>query len=560
MITHPIVLFLLLLCSYKAMNGQATYFSRIKEASRLIPAKPIEADSVYREILQELFSEQITNDSLYVLTYFKLGLSNLYQGKLNIALGYFDKSLYHNRKNILPNEVIDCLANTAIIYEKQYRFKEALQSYQNALEIAEQRRDSSYIAGIWLNIGILSHQMNDDEKALEILGKTYAYYSSIHDTLTMGNILNNIATCYFPANPLKSEVNLKKSIELYKLVKNEFYLVISINNLAELYISQKKFNESRQLLRDNIVLCEKKGFLEALSVAHRLFGQCEIESGSNLLTAATSLEKARQLALKTGRKDYLKDIREVELLLQVREGNFEGVKKVLDEYKLMNDESAKESARILNIEFQTLHEVEEITRQKDLLEEGVSLKNKQLLLSFLTLLAAALAIGIITAQYIRLRRTMKTMYRMNVELTNNSVISIKSLSQEAVQDDDTDINGESNINLSNLYFAVLTRIERDKLYLNPSFSMQELSELMNRRERYISQALSEVGKTSFPNLVNSLRINEARRLMAENPELSVFEIMKNTGFGSRQSFHRNFKQATGFTPSEYQQRAKEALD
>ena len=474
MITHPIVLFLVLLCSYKAMNGQATYFSRIKEASRLIPAKPIEADSVYREILQELFSEQITNDSLSVLTYFNLGLSNLYQGKLNIALDYFDKSLYHNRKDILPNEVIGCMANMAIIYEKQYRYKEALQSYQNALEIAEQRRDSSYIAGIWLNLGILSHQMKDDEKALEIFGKTYAYYSSIHDTLKMGNILNNIATCYFPANPLKSEVNLKKSIELYKLVKNEFYLVISINNLAELYIIQKKFNECRQLLRDNILLCERKGFLEALSVAHRLSGQCEIESGSNLLTAATSIEKARQLALKTGRKDYLKDIREVELLLQVREGNFEGVKKVLDEYKLMNDESAKESARILNIEFQTLHEVEEITRQKDLLEEGVSLKNKQLLLSLLTLLAAALALGIITAQYIRLRRTMKTMYRMNVELTNNSVISIKSLSQDAVQDDDTDIKGENNINLSNLYFAVLSRIECDKLYLNPSFSMQEL--------------------------------------------------------------------------------------
>jgi len=560
MITHPIVLFLVLLCSYQAMNGQATHSSRIKEASRLIPAKTVEADSVYREILQEMISEQISNDSLFVLTYFNLGLSNLYQGKLNIALGYFDKSLYYNRKNILPNEVINCLANTAIIYEKQYRFKEALQSYQKALEIAEIRRDSSYIAGIWLNIGILSHQMNDDEKALEILGKTYAYYSSIHDTLTMGNILNNIATCYFPSNPLKTEVNLKKSIELYKLVKNEFYLVISINNLAELYISQKKFNESRQLLLDNIVMCKKNGFLEALSVAHRLSGQCEIESGSNLLTAATSLEKAHQLALKTGRKDYLKNIREVELLFQVREGNFEGVKKVLDEYKLMNDESAKESARVLNVEFQTLHEVEKITRQKDLLEEGVSLKNKLLILSLLALIVSVLAIGIIAAQYVRLRRTMNTMYRMNVELANNAAISINSLNQDEVQYVESDINGESNINLSNLYFAVLTRIERDKLYLNPAFSMQELSELMNRRERYLSQALSEVGKSSFPNLVNNLRINEARRLMTENPELSVLEIMNNTGFGSRQSFHRNFKQATGFTPSEYQRRVKEALD
>jgi AraC-like DNA-binding protein len=157
---------------------------------------------------------------------------------------------------------------------------------------------------------------------------------------------------------------------------------------------------------------------------------------------------------------------------------------------------------------------------------------------------------------------MKTMYRMNVELANNTAISMKSLNQDILQDDaaDTDADGteEENINLSNLYITVLRRIESEKLYLNPEFSMQVLSELVNRRQRYVSQALSEVGKTSFPNLVNNFRINEARRLIADNPNITVIEIMEKTGFGSRQNFNRSFKQATGFTPSEYQQRASDS--
>jgi AraC-like DNA-binding protein len=49
--------------------------------------------------------------------------------------------------------------------------------------------------------------------------------------------------------------------------------------------------------------------------------------------------------------------------------------------------------------------------------------------------------------------------------------------------------------------------------------------------------------------VNNFRINEARRLIASNPDITVIELMEKTGFGSRQSFNRNFKTATGFTPS-----------
>ena len=550
-------IFVLLMCSSMITAAQSVYISRLKEAAGLLPSRAVEADSALRVILEEISTQQPPDDSLFVLTCFLLGTSNLYQGKLNLALDYYNKSLYHNQRIILPKEYQDCLINSAVIFDSQYRLKEASQTYQKALEYAEQSGDSSLITDIWLNLGVLSHRMKDDEKAVEILEKIYTYYSTVRDTLRMSTVLNNIATCYYPSNLPVAETNLKKSLELRKQIKAYYYIAFATNNLAELETRQKNYSEARRLLQENISLCEQKGLMEALSMAHRLVGLCEIESGGNLGTAASSLEKSRELALKTGRTDYQRDIREAEILLQARAGNFDGVKKMLEEYKTMNDESAQENARVVNSEFQTIHEVKKITRQKDLLEEGISIRNRQLILSLLALLAAALAIGIIVSQYIRLRRTMKTMYRMNVELANNAVISTGSLNSDTVSPDDGENNGEDNISISNLYLDVLKRIERDKLYLNPTFSLLELSEKMNRSSRYISQALGEVGKISFPNLVNNFRINEARRLIADNPNITVIEIMEKTGFGSRQSFNRNFKTATGFTPSEYQERARD---
>ncbi len=557
MIRYLFLIVIVLLFGGVPASGQSDYLARIKEAAVLVPDQAVKADSVFTVILEEVSALQPPNDSLLVLTCFILGTNNLYQGKLNLALDYFDKSLFHNKRNILPKENMSSLANKAIIYEEQHRFNEALQACRQALEFAEQSRDSSAIADVWLNLGVLSHRMKDIDRAVEILGNTYNFYRSRRDTLRMANVLNNIATCYYPANLSLAESNLKKSLELYRQAHDDYYIAVTTNNLAELETRQKNYSDARQLLQDNISLCEQKGFMEALSVAHRLSGQCEIESGGNLGAASASLEKSRELAQKTGRSDYLRDIREAEILLQARAGNFEGVKKMLEEYKTMNDELAQENARIVNSEFQTIHEVKKITQQKDLLEEGISIRNRQLILSLLALLAAALAIGIIASQYIRLRRTTRTMYRMNVELANNAAISLGSLNSDTVTRDDGENNGEDNISISNLYLDVLKRIERDKLYLNPTFSLLELSEKMNRSSRYVSQALGEVGKISFPNLVNNFRINEARRLIADNPNITVIELMEKTGFGSRQSFNRNFKTATGFTPSEYQERAKD---
>lgn len=551
---NKIILCLLLTCLNA--TAQSDYAARIKEAAGLLPAKATQADSIGRMILDEIREDQKSNDSLFILTYFILGTSNLYQGKLNLALDFFEKSLKRNQKNILPTKKLACLVNSAIIYEKQSRFNEALETYQKALQHAEERKDTLSMPGIWMNIGILSHRLKDDEKAIDLMNKSYAFYAAIRDTLGMANALQNHAICLYPSRSQEAEVYLRRALELYKLDKNPYRTAVSKCNLAELLIFQKKYDKATSLLKENIKLCQNSGLNEPLSICYRLLARSQIEEGVNLDSALYYLEKSSEIALKTGRSDLVKLCKETELLFQVRLGNFERVVKILEEYDKLNDETDQEHARITNSEFQTIYEVEKIAQQKNLLQEGFNLKRKQLLLTVVALLAALLAILVIVLQYLRLRRAMETMYRMNVE-----IVKISNTGQTNMDDSESetenfeDTTNEDNIPLINLYNAILSRISTNKLYLDPNLSLQGLGENMNRSTRYLSQALSEVGKTTFPSLINNFRVNEARRLFASEQNLSIHEIMEKSGFGRRQAFHRNFKAITGFTPAEYQERA-----
>jgi len=556
---HPSRFFFIffITCTAFHASAQTEYHQKIRETAKLIPNQAVEADSICRILLGEITEKYPKNDSLFTKIFFLLGQSQLYQGKLNLALNSYNKSLQANKNNIIPGLISSCLINTAIIYEKQYRFSEASETYQKAMHLAESQNDSTTINEIWINLGILNQRMSANDKAIDIFNHTYQYCQNRGDTNGMAIILLNMANIYYPDNIKEAERHYEQSLRLSKKINYQYNTAIVLSNLGELEIFKNNYSKATEYILENINLCKKQGLNEMLSISYRLLAQCEIEAGNNPASASEYLETARKLAIETGRSDLLEKIKEVELMMQVKMGNYPGFKAVLKELKELSDKSKQENARIINSEFQTIYEVKKLSDQRDQLLDGIEQKNRQLILSLLGLLGAALAIAVITRQYLRIRQAMKTMYRMNVEMANSAPIAIHNIPGSGIEyEDSPETEDDEKIPINNLYNTILLRIEKDKLYLSPTFSLQDLSENMNRSQRYISRAISEAGKTSFSSLINNFRINEARRLLAADHNITMNEITEKTGFGSRMSFHRNFKAATGFTPAEYQNWSK----
>lgn len=101
-------------------------------------------------------------------------------------------------------------------------------------------------------------------------------------------------------------------------------------------------------------------------------------------------------------------------------------------------------------------------------------------------------------------------------------------------------------------------LKRVLMYLNTHYttpvSRQELARALGYNESYISHVFAGRMKTTIPEYINSLRVQDAARLLKET-DYSVTQIASELGFGSIRSFNRVFLKQTGLSPKEYRQNA-----
>lgn len=93
-----------------------------------------------------------------------------------------------------------------------------------------------------------------------------------------------------------------------------------------------------------------------------------------------------------------------------------------------------------------------------------------------------------------------------------------------------------------------------KLYLNPDLTRKDLAEELDLSEVYISSLLNEGLQSSYYEMINHYRVEEALRLIKSGKleEITVEALAKEAGFKSKSTFNKTFKEYTGTTPTRYQ--------
>ncbi|WP_168171479.1 AraC family transcriptional regulator [Lacimicrobium sp. SS2-24] len=109
--------------------------------------------------------------------------------------------------------------------------------------------------------------------------------------------------------------------------------------------------------------------------------------------------------------------------------------------------------------------------------------------------------------------------------------------------------------LANIAAKLTAAIHRDQAHLDPDLTLAKLSTLTGEPPQYVSQTLSQHLQTTFFDFVNGARIDDAKSMLAQSKQ-SVLDIALATGFNSRSSFYKAFKQFTGLTPSQYRRAQK----
>jgi AraC-like DNA-binding protein len=101
------------------------------------------------------------------------------------------------------------------------------------------------------------------------------------------------------------------------------------------------------------------------------------------------------------------------------------------------------------------------------------------------------------------------------------------------------------IKVMNSYFKLKKR------FLDSEFNLDKLSLDLNISKVKITQALNVQLKTNFYQHINSLRVEEAKRLIDNKQDANFVTIGYESGFKNKSTFYKYFKQITGATPSDY---------
>lgn len=111
---------------------------------------------------------------------------------------------------------------------------------------------------------------------------------------------------------------------------------------------------------------------------------------------------------------------------------------------------------------------------------------------------------------------------------------------------------------SAIHQKILTEMEKNRYFARNLASLSDLAHTIKESSHHVSQVINEVMGKGFFEMLAWYRVEEARRIIAEDPEakLTVEDIAEQVGYNSKSSFNTVFKKHTGQTPSEYRRASR----
>jgi len=128
--------------------------------------------------------------------------------------------------------------------------------------------------------------------------------------------------------------------------------------------------------------------------------------------------------------------------------------------------------------------------------------------------------------------------------------------------EDHSISEEHIVTAEEQNFAESLRehMKKTKPFTEPKLSLYDLASQMSVNTHYLSTVLNKVVGKNFYEFVNDYRISEVKNRIhkKEFETFTILTIALESGFNSKSSFNRIFKNGTGQTPSEFIREVKSA--
>lgn len=109
-----------------------------------------------------------------------------------------------------------------------------------------------------------------------------------------------------------------------------------------------------------------------------------------------------------------------------------------------------------------------------------------------------------------------------------------------------------------LYRRLCELMETEKLFKNSQLNREILAERLGTNHVYLAKAVRKYTEgLTVGEFINEVRLQHSASLLVNNLDLSIDEVKQMSGFNSRATFGRLFRERYRMSPSKYRENARE---
>lgn len=132
--------------------------------------------------------------------------------------------------------------------------------------------------------------------------------------------------------------------------------------------------------------------------------------------------------------------------------------------------------------------------------------------------------------------------------------------EELLTNSETEHEIVSEKEVSRSYTEFIERVDnwiKTDGYVQQGLTIKELSEILYTNRTYLSAYIKTTYKMTFREWITSLRLEYAKNILKEHPEINIQKLAESSGFLSQSNFIKLFSEKEGCTPAKWKKSNRE---
>lgn len=432
--------------------------------------------------------------------------------------------------------------SAGIAYRTDLNYPLAIEYLSRLAEMCREDRDSVNLCGILSNISSIYYTMNDSS-GIKYAKEAYEMScSTASDRLKVSAVLPYSQYCLFVGQKEDALYYAHQAVSLVDSLNYDLYKTDAYMTLGDCYFASEMYDKAKASY-DTAV--EYSDHAKDKSVNIKLYSSYAklYETSGNPKKALEMYRKALALSNDSGNSEMKYHILYGIYNSYSTMGDTDSAFFYFREYHdalfyALNYVKERKVNSIMR-EYQRL-QLEEVLREKDveLVKKSRANYIKMFIVIILLVISAALVVVI---------RNNKRNYR-------NTILRYEQYKQKIEEIRIAEKNKLEQVSSSRLaLFDSIEAFMKDReLFRDKSLSLDMLASVMKTSTYNISSAVNMYSGMTFPNYVNSYRIDYVLKQMSDKDNKdSLTKIFDDAGFMSTTTAYRSFQKETGCSPSAY---------